>query len=134
MTIRSAISKGGFEAWVEAGEEVDSIPEVTAEEFEKIYRAEKVNLLDVRRESEYDAQHILEAQNFPLDFINKNMSEVDRDTPYYLHCAGGYRSMIAASILKARGFENLINIKSGFKALQETTLPMTEYTEQVTEL
>ncbi|MDX1940375.1 MAG: rhodanese-like domain-containing protein [Saprospiraceae bacterium] len=125
---------GGFDAWVKAGEEIDSIPEVTAEEFEKIYKKEKINLLDVRRESEYNAQHIVGAQNFPLDFINKNMSEVDRTKQYFMHCAGGYRSMIAASILKARGFENLINIKSGFKALQETSLPMTEFVEQITEL
>lgn len=126
--------EGGFEAWVKAGEEVDSIPEVTAEEFEKIYKKNKVNLLDVRRESEYNAQHIIGAHNFPLDFINKNMIEVDRDKQYYMHCAGGYRSMIAASILKARGFEKLINIKSGFKALKETDLPMTEFVEQATEL
>ncbi|MBK7873540.1 MAG: MBL fold metallo-hydrolase [Saprospiraceae bacterium] len=125
---------GGFDAWVKAGEEVDAIPEVTAEEFEKLYKKEKINLLDVRRESEYNAQHIVDAQNFPLDFINKNMSEVNRDKTYYMHCEGGYRSMIAASILKARGFEKLINIKSGFKALQERNLPMTEYVEQTTEL
>ena len=126
--------EGGFGAWVTEGEEIDSIPEITAEEFEEIFRTKEFNLLDVRRESEYNAQHILGAQNFPLDFINRNMNAVDRDTPYYLHCAGGYRSMIAASILKSRGFENLINIKSGFNALQETGLPMTEYVEQVTEL
>ncbi len=126
--------EGGFGAWVAEGEEIDSIPEITAEEFEEIFRTQEFNLLDVRRESEYNAQHIMGAQNFPLDFINRNMNAVDRDTPYYLHCAGGYRSMIAASILKSRGFENLINIKSGFNALQETGLPMTEYVEQVTEL
>ena len=126
--------EGGFGAWVAEGEEIDSIPEITAEEFEEIFRTEEFNLLDVRRESEYNAQHIMGAQNFPLDFINRNMNAVDRDTPYYLHCAGGYRSMIAASILKSRGFENLINIKSGFNALQETGLPMTEFVEQVTEL
>ncbi|HMO37924.1 MAG TPA: rhodanese-like domain-containing protein [Saprospiraceae bacterium] len=125
---------GGFGAWVQAGEETDAIPEVTAEAFEAIYKKGPVNLLDARRESEYNAQHIKGAQNFPLDFINKNMSELDRSQEYYLHCAGGYRSMITASILKARGFEKLINIKSGFKALQETSLPMTEYVEQVTEL
>ncbi len=125
---------GGFEAWVQAGEETDTIPEVTAEAFEAIYKKGPVNLLDVRRESEYNAQHIKGAQNFPLDFINKNMNELDRSQEYYLHCAGGYRSMITASILKARGFEKLINIKSGFKALQETSLPMTEYVEQATEL
>ncbi|MBP9076113.1 MAG: MBL fold metallo-hydrolase [Haliscomenobacter sp.] len=126
--------EGGFGAWVAEGEEIDSIPEITAEEFEEIFRTQEFNLLDVRRESEYNAQHIMGAQNFPLDFINRNMNAVDRDTPYYLHCAGGYRSMIAASILKSRGFENLINIKSGFNALQETGLPMTEFVEQVTEL
>ncbi|MBK8041967.1 MAG: MBL fold metallo-hydrolase [Haliscomenobacter sp.] len=126
--------EGGFGAWVTEGEEIDSIPEITAEEFEEIFRTQEFNLLDVRRESEYNAQHIMGAQNFPLDFVNRNMNAVDRDTPYYLHCAGGYRSMIAASILKSRGFENLINIKSGFNALQETGLPMTEFVEQVTEL
>ncbi len=126
--------EGGFEAWINAGEEVDSIPEITAEAFQAIYQKEKVNLLDVRRESEFNAQHIVGAQNFPLDFINKNMSHLDRNKQYYLHCAGGYRSMITASILKARGFEQLINIKSGFKALSEVHLPMTEFVEQVTEL
>lgn len=126
--------EGGFEAWIKAGEEVDSIPEITAETFYAIYQKGKVNLLDVRRESEFNAQHIVGAQNFPLDFINKNMSQLDRDKQYYLHCAGGYRSMITASILKARGFEQLINIKSGFKALSEVNLPMSEFVEQVTEL
>jgi hydroxyacylglutathione hydrolase len=126
--------EGGFESWVKAGEDVDSITEITAEQFEQIYKKGKVNLLDVRKTSEHNAQHIQGAQNFPLDFINQNMNEVDRNKEYYLHCAGGFRSMIAASILRTRGFENLINIKSGFKALQETSLPMTEYVEQVTEL
>lgn len=124
--------EGGFEAWVAAGEEVDSIPEVTAEEFAKFFG--KVDLLDVRKTSEYNTQHVVGAQNFPLDFINRNMSEVDRNKTYYLHCLGGYRSMIAASILKSRGFENVINIKSGFRALSEANLPMTELVEQITEL
>ena len=126
--------EGGIQAWIAAEEETDTIPEISAAEFEAIYQKEPVQLLDVRRESEYNAQHILGAQNFPLDFINRNMLSVNRDTPYFLHCAGGYRSMIAASILKARGFEQLTNIKSGFKALQETGLPMTDFVEQNTEL
>ncbi len=126
---------GGFDAWVKAGEEVDAIKEVYAKEFEGIYHSESVNILDVRRTSEYNAQHIVGAQNFPLDTINKNMSEVDRHTTYYLHCVGGYRSMIAASILRSRGFQHLVNIRSGFRALQqETVLPMTEFVEQITEL
>jgi rhodanese-related sulfurtransferase len=127
--------EGGFPAWVAAGEEVDTIKEVYAKEFEEIYNEHDVNILDVRRNSEHRAQHIEGAQNFPLDFINKNMSEVDRHKEYYLHCVGGYRSMIAASILRSRGFDNLINIRSGFRALQEETkLPVTEFVEQNTEL
>jgi glyoxylase-like metal-dependent hydrolase (beta-lactamase superfamily II)/rhodanese-related sulfurtransferase len=124
--------EGGFQAWKAAGEEVDTIEEVTAEEVANMHP--NLNLLDVRKESEYDAQHIVDAQNFPLDFINKNMSEIDRDKKYYVHCAGGYRSMIATSILRSRGFENLVNIQGGFKALSETNVPMTEYVEQETEL
>ncbi len=128
--------KGGFETWKAAGEEVDSIEEITAEEFARRYHKlnGKVNLLDVRRTSEFNAQHIRGAINFPLDFINRNMEQVDRDKSYFLHCAGGYRSMIAASILMARGFSKLVNIKSGFESLKETDLPMTEFVEQITEL
>ena len=126
--------EGGFNAWKNAGEDVDTMEEVTAETFAKTYDTAGLNLLDVRKESEHSAQHVVGAQNFPLDFINKNMSEVDRNKEYYLHCAGGYRSVIAASILRSRGFEKLVNIKEGFKGLQETELPMTEYQEQITEL
>ena len=125
--------EGGFNAWKEAGEEVDTMEEISAADFARMY-SQDINLLDVRKQSELEAQHIKGAQNFPLDFINKNMSELDRDTKYYLHCAGGYRSMITASILKSRGFEQVVNIQGGFKELVETNLPMTEYQEQATEL
>lgn len=126
--------EGGFEAWKAAGEDIDTLDDLTADEFAKMFNNDLVTL-DVRRQSEFDAQHIQGAQNFPLDFINKNMSEVNRDTKYYLHCAGGYRSVIAASILKSRGFDKLVNIKGGFKALVEVDqLPFTEYQEQITEL
>ena len=124
--------EGGFEAWKEAGEDVDYIAEVNATAFATLLKDGK--LLDVRKESEFDAQHIEGAQNFPLDFINRNMSEINRDNRYFLHCAGGYRSLISASILKSRGFEKVVNIKGGFKALVETDLPTTEYQEQITEL
>ncbi|TXB62669.1 MBL fold metallo-hydrolase [Phaeodactylibacter luteus] len=126
--------KGGFEAWAEAGEDVDRMEEISAESLASKYEAEGVNILDVRKSSEYNAQHVIGAQNFPLDFINQNMSEVSRDKRYFLHCAGGYRSMIAASILKSRGYNNLVNIQGGFKAVVETALPMTEFEEQITEL
>lgn len=126
--------EGGFDAWVAAGEEVDTMEEIEAEELVKLHGQPDVNILDVRKTSEYDAQHVIGAQNFPLDFINKNMSEVDRNKTYYLHCAGGYRSMIAASVLRTRGFEKLVNIKGGYKAVVETKIPMTEFQEQLTEL
>ena len=126
--------EGGFEAWKAAGEDVDTIDEITAEELTNKFDKEGMNVLDVRKASEYNAQHVIGAQNFPLDFINQNMSEVDRNKKYYLHCAGGYRSMITSSILKSRGFERVVNIKGGYKALVETDLPMTEFEEQITEL
>lgn len=125
--------EGGFEAWKTEGLEVDIIQEVDVQDLAK-EGLEGKKVLDVRKESEYDAQHVVGAQNFPLDFINQNMSELDRNKAYYLHCKGGYRSMIATSILRARGFENLINVEGGFEALKETNLPLTEYTEQLTEL
>ncbi len=125
--------KGGIAAWQNAGRETDSIDEISAENFAKIYD-ENFPLLDVRKESEYDSQHIEGAENFPLDFINRNMEKVDINTQYYLHCQGGYRSMITASILKARGFEKLVNIKGGFDALKQTQLPLTEYHEPVSML
>lgn len=124
---------GGFDAWKAAGEEVDTMDQVTGEEFAKQYNKD-INLLDVRKESEYAAEHIVDAANFPLDFINRNMNKLDRNKRYYLHCAGGYRSMIAASILRSRGFENLVNIQGGYKELVQTDLKRTEYVEQITEL
>lgn len=126
--------EGGFEAWTEAGEEVDTVEEVTATDLADRFDKEGMNVLDVRKASEYNAQHVIGAQNFPLDFINSNMSEVSRDKRYFLHCAGGYRSMITASILKSRGYNDVVNIKGGYKALVETNLPMTEFEEQITEL
>ncbi|MDP4821633.1 MAG: MBL fold metallo-hydrolase [Saprospiraceae bacterium] len=126
--------EGGFEAWLAAGEEVDVIEEVTPETFAGMFNGRNLNLLDVRRESEYEAEHLVGAENFPLDVINKNMSAVNRDKKYYLHCAGGDRSVIAASIERSRGFYKLVNIENGFKGLRETGLALTEYREQVTEL
>jgi rhodanese-related sulfurtransferase len=125
---------GGFDAWKKAGEEVDTLDEITAENFAAKFNGSNLNVLDVRRASEYKTEHLVGANNFPLDFINQNMSAVKADNTYYLHCAGGYRSVIAASILKARGFDQLVNVRGGYKALSETPLKRTEHVEQVTEL
>lgn len=128
--------EGGFKAWKDAGEEVDYIPSIDAKQLARLYKERDIKVLDVRKESEYNAEHVIGAQNFPLDFINQNMEQVDQDKAYYLHCKGGYRSMTAASILKSRGFENLVNLTGGFDALKEENvdLPFSEYQEQVTEL
>ncbi|MCB0519464.1 MAG: MBL fold metallo-hydrolase [Lewinellaceae bacterium] len=126
--------KGGFQAWTQAGEEVDTLKEMASADFAKLVKKEPIGLLDVRKASEFNAEHFVGAHNFPLDFINRNMVQLDRSKKYYLHCASGYRSVIAASILRSRGFMDLINLPGGFKELKETDLKRTEYKEQLTEL
>ncbi len=117
--------KGGIEAWKNAGKEIASIKSVSAEEF-----AGKINngisILDVRKPGEYDNQHIKNVPNKPLDFINEWTDTIDKNKEYHIHCAGGYRSMIAASILKSRGFEKLMDIAGGFAAISKTNAPLTE--------
>lgn len=125
---------GSFDAWKAAGEDVETIDEVDATEFADLFDGKNLQVLDVRKASEFNAEHLYGAVNFPLDFISRNMSMVDRDKTYYLYCASGYRSVVAASILKARGFEKMINVRGGYKALVDTSLKRTEYVEQTTEL
>ncbi len=119
--------EGGFEAWKTANGEVDSIESISPEEFEGIFDSKKPLVVDVRKDSEFKAEHVSDAVNFPLDSINENMESFTHDVPQYIHCAGGYRSVIAASILKARGFENVVNVKKGFKGILETKVPVTDY-------
>ena len=95
---------------------------------ERIQRGEHLNILDVRKASEFFSEHVVDAENAPLDFINDSMAQVDKDKTYFVHCAGGYRSMIFASILRARGFDNLVDVRGGFKALKETcNVPVSDY-------
>lgn len=110
---------GGFEAWKSNGKETDSIDSISATEFAEINNPD-IAILDVRKPSEFEAEHIDGAENVPLDYINETFGELNKNQKYYIHCAGGYRSMIFASILKARGFENVVDIQGGFKAIQET--------------
>jgi hydroxyacylglutathione hydrolase len=110
--------KGGFFAWKNAGKEIDQITSISVQTFVDAYKANpNISILDVRKESEYQAGHITDAQNLPLDNINDGMPLIDKNKTYYVHCAGGYRSMIYTSILKSRGYDNLINIENGFKAI-----------------
>jgi len=112
--------KGGFDAWKEAGKEIDHVPSVTAEELVELAEKKVLHIVDVRKESEFEEGHIKGAINAPLDHINESMAKLDKDQTYYLHCAGGYRSMVFNSILRARGFDNLVDVKGGYKVLAAT--------------
>lgn len=117
---------GGFEAWKAAGKEVDTVARISAEEFAKRYGAKPL-VFDVRKKSEFDSEHVEGAINVPLNQINQHLAEFPKDKPFILHCAGGYRSMIAASILKARGWENFVDVESGFSGIKKTSVKVTEY-------
>ncbi|HQV65149.1 MAG TPA: rhodanese-like domain-containing protein, partial [Candidatus Paceibacterota bacterium] len=111
--------QGGFDAWKSADKDIDTIKSITAEEFAEAESNDpEINILDVRKKSEYDSEHIANAENTPLDYINNSMSMIDKSKTYYVHCAGGNRSMIFASILKARGYDNLIDVDGGFGAIK----------------
>ncbi|RVT73986.1 MBL fold metallo-hydrolase [Flavobacterium sufflavum] len=119
--------KGGFEAWQKAGNEFDSINRISAEAFAKEVKIGKSTIIDVRKETEYAAEHVEEAYSKPLAYINDWIKDINPKEAFYLHCAGGYRSMIAASILQARGFRNFTEIKGGFNAIAKTTVPKTNF-------
>lgn len=115
--------QGGIESWKKSGKELDVIESITVAELaHKQANNPTLNILDVRKKSEFLSEHIVEAENAPLDVINDSMSQIDRNKTYYVHCAGGYRSMIFVSILRARGFENLVDVKGGFKSIKESNL------------
>lgn len=120
--------KGGFNGWKNAGKEIEQIVSIDATEFAFRLKAQKLKVLDVRRPAEYLSEHIIDAINLPLDYVNDQFASLDKDKNYYVHCAGGYRSMIFVSILKARGFDKLIEVKGGFKAIKEAgDIPVTDY-------
>ncbi|MGV3530405.1 MAG: MBL fold metallo-hydrolase [Flavisolibacter sp.] len=120
--------KGGFDAWKNAGMEVDSIRSISAAQFAEEWKDKKYPVLDVRKPGEYLSEHVENAVNLPLDDINENLASLNKDENYFVHCAGGYRSMIFASILKARGFENLTDVQGGFKAIKDSAVvPVTDY-------
>ena len=118
--------KGGFDSWKKSGFEYDTILSVSAETLEKKIE-EKAIVFDVRKPGEYTAEHVLDVPSAPLDFLNEHLTEFPKEAPFYLHCAGGYRSMIAASILKARGFHNVIDVYGGFDAIKKTGVKTTNY-------
>ena len=117
--------KGGFAAWKEAGNEVDTIDSISADTFASQQQQHpESKVVDVRKPVEFASGHVAGAENFPLDNLNDYMAEMSQNEPVYVHCAGGYRSMIANSILKARGFDNVVNVEGGIAAIQKANVPI----------
>ncbi|MEO9873173.1 MBL fold metallo-hydrolase [Ekhidna sp.] len=119
--------EGGMDSWEQAGKDIQTLESISAEEFAQRYEKGDLNVMDVRKPGEFESEHVEAAESIPLDFISDQMNKVDEDKTYHIHCAGGYRSVIAASILKARGFHNLVDVAGGFKAIKETNIPATNY-------
>ena len=118
---------GGFETWRASGKEIDTVDRITADQFAKAVVIGESKVIDIRKESEYAAEHIDEAYNRPLSYINEWVKDVQPEEHFYLHCAGGYRSMIAASILQARGYRNFTEVEGGFNAIAKTGVPKTDF-------
>jgi glyoxylase-like metal-dependent hydrolase (beta-lactamase superfamily II)/rhodanese-related sulfurtransferase len=120
--------EGGIDAWKAAGKETESVTAITANEMaERMEEGMDATVLDVRKPTEYLTQHVVGATNFPLDYINKNMNRLDRNETYVLHCLGGYRSLITASILMARGYTKLVDVVEGWRGIEESSVPKTDH-------
>lgn len=120
---------GGFEAWEKAGKEADNLKSISVDQLIEMKALNpQINVLDVRKPSEFSSEHLEDAKNTPLDFINETMTEIDKDKEYLMHCKSGYRSVVFGSILKARGFNNLTNIEGGFEAIADSkAFVLTDY-------
>ncbi|MBT8285080.1 rhodanese-like domain-containing protein [Muriicola sp. SD30] len=119
--------KGGFEAWKKKGKEYETIARLTSKELEKEYKSSEPLIIDVRKKSEFDSEHVIGAINVPLNEINSHLAQFPKDKPFILHCGSGYRSMIAASILQQRGWENFRDVSDGFDGILETEIERSEY-------
>ncbi|SCY96494.1 MBL fold metallo-hydrolase [Flavobacterium caeni] len=119
--------KHGFQAWLAAGYDVDTVNRITAEQFANEVKIGESKIIDVRKESEYESEHVEEAYSRPLAAINEWIKDINPEEHFYLHCAGGYRSMMAASILQARGYRNFSEVEGGFNAIAKTNVPKTDF-------
>ncbi len=118
--------EGGFDSWKKSGKQIDSIISISAEEFKDRLSTGDIPVFDVRKEGEYLTSHLKQAFLTPLDYLNNHLAEFPQEETFYMHCAGGYRSVIAASILKSRGIHNLVEIAGGFDAMKEAGIPVTD--------
>jgi rhodanese-related sulfurtransferase len=118
--------EGGFDAWKNANKEIDTVNRISAEAFEKLYDSNPI-IIDVRKKSEFDSEHVLNAINVPLNQLNEKLSMIPKEKDFILHCAGGYRSMIAASMLKSRAYDNFVDVAGGMTEILKTKVPKTEY-------
>ncbi|MGA8854730.1 MAG: rhodanese-like domain-containing protein [Christiangramia sp.] len=119
--------KGGFDTWLQKGKEYDHIERISAKDFEKMYLIGKPTVIDIRKKSEFNSEHVRGAINIPLNEINKHLNEIPKDEFFLVYCAGGYRSMIAASILKQRGWETFADVRGGFTDITITNVPRSEF-------
>lgn len=118
--------EGGFEAWKHSGKEIDTVTRISADQFAVEYNKRPI-VIDIRKPGEFAAEHVDGALNVPLDFINEELARFPKDERFIMHCASGYRSIIAASILKSRGYENFLEVAGGFNAISKTSVPRTDY-------
>jgi glyoxylase-like metal-dependent hydrolase (beta-lactamase superfamily II)/rhodanese-related sulfurtransferase len=118
--------QGGFEAWKNENKEIDHVERISASELENKHKENPI-IIDVRKQSEFDSEHVVNAINIPLNQINQRFSEIPSEQNFIVHCAGGYRSMIAASILKSRGYHNFVDVEGGMAEILKTATPKTEY-------
>lgn len=119
--------EGGLSAWRDSGRATDAIASVTAEEFASLRNQEAIAVVDVRKPGEFASEHVIDAESIPLAALNDHLASIPKDTPFYLHCKSGYRSLIAGSILKARGYHNGIDVQGGFDAIKTTDAPMSDW-------
>ncbi len=119
--------EGGFESWDNSENEIDQIESISADQFAELATGKKVNTIDVRKPTEFEAEHLEAVTSAPLHELNQHMRAFKTGENNYIHCAGGYRSMIAASILKSRGIHNVIDIAGGYNAISKTSLPKTNF-------
>lgn len=119
--------KGGFEAWKQAGKDIETSNRISADQFANEFKKGEAMVIDIRKKSEFDSEHVVDAVNIPLNRINDHLAEFPKDKPFILYCGSGYRTMIAASILKQRGWDNFTDVRGGIAEIKKTAVPRTDY-------